>query len=119
MSIRFVSEKQIGFVFRFKTNGLKKAPTPRGEVKPRITRNSVKDGMLTPAGCRAPKKPGPLSLRWRTPGLHRHMRPCIVQGCLCLCGLKDAPVKGKGELLPEFQQKILELSEWAANAFGV
>ena len=34
----FSFEKQIGFVFRFKTIGLKKAPTPRGEVMPRITR---------------------------------------------------------------------------------
>ena len=84
-----------------------------------VFRNSVKDGMLTPAGCRAPKKPGPLSPRWRTPGLHRHMRPCIAQGCLCLCGLKDAPVRGKGEFLPEFQRELLELTDGAAKAVRV
>ena len=50
MSIRFLGKIQIGFmcVSFFKTNGLKKAPTPRGEVQPRISRNSVKDEGAAP-----------------------------------------------------------------------
>ena len=49
--------KHIGFVFRvsfFKTKGLKKAPTPKGEVMPRITRTGKRP---TQFGSRALKDP--------------------------------------------------------------